>query len=733
MGKLVAQSRTRALLVVGIWILLAALVPRLTPTLDEVKEDSGSNAPPPSAESAEARDLLLEKFPDQDGVPAIIVLRNPNGLQPADEAEVKRISDAMTGPDAPEGVAGAVSITTVPPPAAQALRSEDGTTTTIMVPIKGIPSSDERFGETVQKIRDIAGSGQGGTEIRLTGPAGIATDATEVFRNADFILLGLTVLLVLFILLAIYRSPMLALIPLLGVGVALQLTNAVGAALADAGIIKIDSQTASIMTVLLFGAGTDYALFVLMRFREQLADTPDRFAAMRLALRKVGEPVISSAGTVILALFTLLLAIVPKTREFGSFLALGVFFVLLVSLTFVPAAVLLLGRAAFWPMKNAERVPGERSLWGRISALVLRRPGPVAASTVAVLGLLALGFLTYTPNANLVADFRGDTDSLRGQQILTQAFPGGQLAPTTVLVTGGDPTAGANTIGAAIKGVDGVSRVGEPTLSADGQVARFQVIYADDPYGTPALDRTEQVREVAKAALPNGTVLVGGESANALDNRQGNLRDFLVVTVAMAILILVVLIVLLRAILAPLVLLITTALSLLSALGATSLTWVAFAGQAGTNDLVLLYCLIFLVALGVDYNILLASRIREEVSIHGYPNGIGVALTRTGGVITSAGVILAATFAVLMTQPLNSLLQFGFAMAVGIMLDTFLIRGALVPALFRLIGPRIWYPSRLPTTTTASASEAPTPTQVADPTTESAADLTPEPVEAQHK
>ena len=714
LGKLVAQSRTRALLVVGIWILLAGILPRLTPTIDEVKEDGGSNAAPAGAESAAARDLLVQKFPDQQGVPAIIVIRNPGGLQPADQAEVKRISDAMTGPDAPPGVAGAVSTTTVPAPAAQALLSEDGTTTMILVPIEGIPSNDERFSETVKKIREIAGPGQGATEIRLTGPAGIATDATEVFRNADFVLLGLTVLLVLIILLLIYRSPLLALIPLLGVGVAMQVTNAVGAALAEAGIIKIDSSAASIMTVLLFGAGTDYALFVLMRFREELADTPDRYTAMRAALRKVGEPVISSGGTVVLALLTLLLATVPSTREFGSFLALGVFFVLLISLTFVPAAVVLLGRAAFWPMKQAQRVPDERSLWGRVSGLVLRRPGMVAAGTATMLGALALGFLTYTPNANLVSDFRGDTDSLRGQQMLYQAFPAGQLAPTTVLVSGAAPSTRATTVGEAIRGVDGVSRVGQPILSADGQTARFQVVYADDPYGTPALDRTERVREVARAALPDGTVLVGGESANALDNRRGNMRDFLVVAAAMAVLIMVVLVLLLRAVLAPLVLLATTALSLLSALGATSLTWVALAGQSGTNDRVLLYCLIFLVALGVDYNILLASRIREETAEHGFPKGIGIALTRTGGVITSAGLILAATFAVLMTQPLNTLLQFGFAMAVGILLDTFLIRGALVPALFRLIGPRIWAPGRPPAGPAAQVAEGAEAAQVAE-------------------
>jgi RND superfamily putative drug exporter len=222
-----------------------------------------------------------------------------------------------------------------------------------------------------------------------------------------------------------------------------------------------------------------------------------------------------------------------------------------------------------------------------------------------------------------------------------------------------------------------------------------RVVYDDDPYGTPALERTAQVREVAAQAVPDGTVLVGGESANALDNRRGDIRDFAVVAAAMAVLIVAILTLLLRALVAPLILLATTALSLLAALGVTVLTWVTFGGQAGTNNRVLLYSLIFLVALGIDYNILLASRIREEMATHGFAEGVRVALTRTGGVITSAGLILAGTFAVLMTQPLNSLLQFGFAMAVGLVLDTFVIRGLLVPSLFLLVGPRVWFPRRL--------------------------------------
>lgn len=693
LGALVARSRLRSLLVVGIWVLLAGIVPQLTPSLDEVKQDGGTNAPIPGSSAAAAQELLLERFPDQQGVPAIIVVHDPNGLDAAAEAEVDRITRALTGPDRPAHVDGVVSTATVPQ-ARATLVSPDGTTSMILASITGLGSSDEQFAETVRQIRDITGTGSGDLEIRLTGPAGIATDTVEIFRNADLVLLAFTVLLVLVLLLVIYRSPLLALIPLLGVGIAMQLTNAVGAALAEAGVIAIDSQAASIMTVLLFGAGTDYALFLVMRFREELAAEPDRFVAMRSTLQRVGGAILSSGSTVVLALLTMLLAVVPTTREFGPFLALGVAFILLISLTFVPAMVTLLGRAAFWPMKRQHRDPGERSPWGRVAAAVGRRPATLAAASTALLGALALGTLGYQPNANLIADLRGQSDSQRGQQLLEQAFPPGELAPTVVLVQAEQPGPAADAVADAIRGIDGVGRVDDPVVAPSGDVARLRVVYDDDPYGTPALQRTAQVRDVAAEALPDGTVLVGGESANALDNRRGDIRDFAVVAVAMAVLIFIILAILLRALLAPLVLLATTALSLLAALGATVLTWVTFGGQAGTNNRVLLYTLIFLVALGVDYNILLASRIREEMAGRPFADGVRVALTRTGGVITSAGLILAGTFAVLMTQPLNSLLQFGFAMAVGLLLDTFVIRGVLVPALFLLIGPRVWFPRR---------------------------------------
>jgi RND superfamily putative drug exporter len=692
--RLVAHSRLRALLVVGAWVLLAGIVPQLAPTVDEVKQEGGTNAPVPGSQSEQARDLLLRSFPDQQGVPAIIVVHDPGGLDSTARAHLARISSALTGPGRPEHVDSVVSTATMPQ-ARSSLESPDGTTSMILVSITGLASSDERFTDTVRQIREITGKGEGDVEIRLTGPAGIATDTVEIFRNADLVLLLFTVLLVLVLLLVIYRAPLLALIPLLGVGIAMQLTNATGAALAKAGIIAIDSSAESIMTVLLFGAGTDYALFLLMRFREELRTEPDRYTAMGSALRKVGGAILSSGTTVVLALLTLLLAIVPSTREFGSFLALGVAIMLLISLTFVPAMVTLLGGAAFWPMKRLYRDPGEDSLWGRVASAVARRSGAYAVASVLLLGALAAGTLGFESNANLISDLRGESESQQGQQILERAFPQGELAPTVVLVQTAQPGAAAGTVAEAIRGIDGVNRVDAPVVAPSGEVARLRVVYDDDPYGAAALNRTSQVREVAAGALPAGTVLVGGESANALDNRRTDLRDFTVVAIAMAMLIFLVLSLLLRALLAPLVLLATTALSLLSALGVTVLTWVTLGGQAGTNNRVLLYTLIFLVALGVDYNILLASRIREEMATHGFTKGVQVALTRTGGVITSAGLILAGTFAVLMTQPLNSLLQFGFAMAVGLLLDTFVIRGLLVPALFVRIGPRVWFPRRM--------------------------------------
>jgi RND superfamily putative drug exporter len=718
------RSKRIALGIVTGWLLLAAIAPMLAPGTEGVTDDQGPTAAPATAESVRAGQLLARAFPDSAGTPAIVVLRNPGGLTDSDFAEVRRISQRLSGDARPAGVRGVVSVATAPE--AAGLRSEDGTTTMIVSGIDLDPA-DPGFGGTVDAIRTIAGTGTGGLEIRVTGPAGVIRDSVTVFRQADVTLLTVTVGLVLVLLLAIYRSPVLAAIPLLAVGVAMAVTGAIGAALARAGAVSVSEMTASIGTVLLFGVGTDYCLFLIMRYREELAGTSLRHAAMAAALRRVGPAIVFSAGTVIVGLLTLLAASLPAYRSLGPYLAVSVAVMLLVAVTFVPALVLLLGRYAAWPLKTPVRTVVASSPWGRVATLVIRRPAVTVAACLAVLAALSAGLVGYRESYDAISGFRAQTDSARGQQLLTDAFPAGRLAPTHVLLH----APGAlhprldvvERVSASIAAIPGVRQVTGPTrptgtasgdpagrtaladaaarpyLSPDGRTARLDVVYADDPYAPAALDRTERLRGIARATitaagLPSAQILVGGESAAALDRRTAATRDAPIIAVLLLGLITILIAALLRSLLAPLYLVATMVVSFLAALGATVLVAVVLGGQAGIAEGTALYVFVFLVALGVDYNILLATRIREETATHGTIDGLRLALTRTGGVITSAGLILAGTFAVLMTQPLDTLFQFGFALAFGILLDTFLVRGLLVPAIVRLAGRASWWPSR---------------------------------------
>ena len=715
LARTLSGSRRRALLTIVAMIALTAILSALAPKTTDVEDNKGTLDPPASAESVHAQALLTQAFPDHRGLPAIVVLRNPNGLTDSDFGQVQRITEVLSGPDHPAGVQGAVSVASNPEAAPQLL-SPDRTTTMILVPISGVDPADEAFGAAVDKIREIAGTGTGSLQIRVTGPAGIIRDTVEVFSNADLVLMLGTMLLVLVLLLVIYRSPVLALLPLVTVAIAITLTNALGSLLANAGLLSFDANTGSIMTVLLFGVGTDYCLFLISRYREELTHTPDRYAAMAAAIGRVGEAIVSSAAIVVLALLTLLFASLPVLRHFGPFLALGVLIMLAVSMTLLPALVLLLNRVAFWPLRSAARAPRPHSIWSRTANLTLRRPAAVLASGLVLLAVFSAGLLGYRENYNSITGFRAPTESAQGQKMIESGFPAGNLGPTDVLIdTGGlsavDHLDAIDAVRHTIAAIPGVGSVDGPTphpgvggteryLSADGHLARLQVVYDDDPYGAAALRRTGELRAAARAALAHtdlrgGRVLVGGPSAQALDRRHANQHDLLLIAPIMLLLIALVLGVLLRSILAALVLLASTVASVAAALGIT-VTLVLTLGQgAGIGERVTVYVFLFLVALGVDYTIFLMTRLREEARTHGHVDGIRRAVTNTGGVISSAGIILAGTFTVLMTQPIDPLYQFGLAMGIGLLLDTFLIRGILVPAMLRLIGPKIWWPSRV--------------------------------------
>ncbi|WP_433213962.1 MMPL family transporter [Microtetraspora malaysiensis] len=702
-------------------MVLAGALAQIAPDLKSVEDNASANLPPATADSMRARELTRSAFPEQTATPAIIVVRGPDGDRTATEQAVQRITAALSGPDRPKNVlgvissaraagapAGAESQPSGPPSDAgssQGLVSPDGRTQMIIVPVGGDPS-ETSFRDAVDVLRDVATNQAGAAEAAVTGPAGIVTDAVSVFGRGDKILLLATVLLVLVILLVIYRSPLMALLPLLAVGVAMRVSETLGALMADAGWFDISSQTASIMTVLLFGVGTDYALVITARYREALLDESDRYRAMQTAMRAVGETVWASASTIVLAMFALLVAASPALRGFGPYLALGVAVMAVVAFTFIPATLLIFGRSVFWPgglRKAAERSQGGR-VWHRVADLVTGVPVKVIGAVVAILAVMGVGLAGYQESFNFVSGFRVDTQSARGQALVAEAFGPGEIAPTTVLIRSDTDLRTSDAparVAGSLSELGGVAKVdARPRFSGDGRTLSLQVVLDKDPYSSEALDAIGPLRSAAQAAAERAGIhaprtLVGGETAQTADIRSTLDRDMIYIIALVLVIVAAILALLLRSVLAPVYLVGTLVLSFVATLGVTTFFTVTVLGDDGIGNRVTAYIFVFLVALGVDYNIFIMSRFKQEARTSPPVEAIRVAIKRTGGVVSSAGLILAATFAVLMTQPIRELFQFGFAMAFGILLDTFVIRPLLVPAIARLLGDKALWPMRM--------------------------------------
>jgi len=761
-----------------VWIAAAAILSVAGPQLANYYDQSGFGIG--DQESVRAAAIVQAAFPSAQGVPAIIVLHNPAGLAAADEAAARQISDWLgsksrgAGGAGPPGVAAVVSPYTVPGARAQ-LVSADNTTLEIVAALGGGLSDDQRT-EAVTAIRAYTDTfdGREGRQVKVTGPAAIITDAAAVFGATDLPLLLTTVGLVLVLLLAIYRSPILALAPLVAVGIATAVVNPLLAFAARSGLFPVNQQAASILTILLFGAGTDYTIFLAARYREELGREPDRIVALRRAVVGVGEAITSSAGTVIVALLTLTLTTLTLYRGLGPTLALGVAVMLLAGLTLVPAILAILGRAAFWPLvpqvrdAATEEVGRGRGFWGRLATAVGRRPGVAVAGSVILLTVLALGNLGTVEVFNFLTGFRKPTPSAEGYKILAAHFPPGTLAPSEVIVrlpAGGDAwtqLAALDRINGALAAVPNVARVTGPTrptgappatdpaalqgviaalpaetkaairsgqggppgggsgapgggadaaalaayaagsqfVGVDGATVRYTITLGSDPYGVPALDTVVPLREaargVARSTLGDGaTVLLGGVTPQQADTRAVSDRDTALVVPLVLALTAIILGLLLRSVVAALFLLATVTLNYFAALGAASFLFTRIQGDEGVAYAIPLYGFIFLVALGADYTIFLMSRVREEVATRGTLAGTQEALRRTGGVITSAGIILAGTFLVLTTLPLRELYQLGVVVALGVLLDTFVVRGLLVPGIVILLGRWTWWPGRV--------------------------------------
>ncbi len=658
--------------------------------LGEVATNDQAAFLPQNAESTQVIDAQ-KAFQQNETLPVILVWTAAKKDAPVNDEQREAATGALASLAGGDGVVGEPS---------PALPSEDG------LALQGIVQLSPDLGDelpTVLEEVEKAGASVDGTTVQLAGPAASQADLSDAFAGIDGLLLGVALITVLVILLLVYRSVLLPFVIILGAVFALALSCAIVYVLADHDIVRVDGQVQGILSILVIGAATDYALLLTARFREELAVHGDRFTAMRVALRESFGPITASAATVAAGLLALLLSDLTNNRALGPVGAIGIVCSVLSALTFLPAALVLLGRTAYWPAKPKpadDKVTGGHGIWHKVAALVDRSPRKVWAITLAALIACAAFAPTLTSKGVPLDEiFVNDAPSVAAQETLGEHFPGGSGNPA-VIIAAADRLPEVTEAAERTDGVASVAPVsasgrpggGEP-LVVDGKV-RIDATLKDAADSDGAKETVAALR-TAVHAVPGSDALVGGYTAQQYDTQRTAEDDrMLIVPVVLAI-ILVILVFLLRSLLMPVLLVATVALNFLATLGISSLVFTHVFGFSGTDSSVPLYGFVFLVALGVDYNIFLMSRVREESLRHGTREGILRGLTTTGGVITSAGVVLAATFAALGVIPLAFLLQIAFIVAFGVLLDTLVVRSLLVPALVRDIGPKAWWPGAL--------------------------------------
>jgi putative drug exporter of the RND superfamily len=629
-------------------------------------DESSQRAPvpvPSSAESSRA-DALRAEFPGGDRAPAIVVVSRRDGapLSQDDLAAVKQ---------------GPLQV------------SDDGRAAVSAVPLDATLSGFA-LNDAVKSVREDARRDlPPDLRVEVTGGPAFGADIANSFSGANITLLAVTASVVALLLIVTYRSPVLWLVPLAVIGFADRVAAVVGTAIAEAVGMNPDGSTSGITSVLVFGAGTNYALLLISRYREELGRSDDHRAALRVAVRQAGPAILASNATVVLALLTLVFASSPSTRSLGvqaaSALVVAAVFVLLV----LPPLLAVFGRRLFWPFipQVGAKPLTESGIWHRIADGVARRPGIVATVAIAGLAVLCTGLLTTPTGLSQTEQFRVRAESVSAYQTLAAHFPSGLTDPTRVV----GPTGRAIDIQRAITDTAGVVSA-TPTGQSAAGLSQWSVILNTEPASEQAFKIIDALRDSTHAVDPR--VLVGGSDAQARDASAAASRDRLVIVPLILLVVLIVLYVLLRSALAPLVLVAVTVLSALAALGLGGWASVHLFGfPALDNTAAPLFAFLFLVALGVDYTIFLVTRAREETPGHGTRDGIVRAVSATGAVITSAGIVLAAVFCVLGVLPLIVLTQVGIVVGLGILLDTFVVRTVIIPALFTLIGPRIWWPA----------------------------------------
>ncbi|MFF9171754.1 MULTISPECIES: MMPL family transporter [unclassified Streptomyces] len=674
--------------VVALWLLVLFVVAPLAQKLTDAQDNDAQSWLPGSAESTQVLNLSEDFRPEQ--IPAVVVYARDGGLTVRDRAQIAQDAAQLRtlhdhGVRGPE-TRGPVFDRPTDPRAAQ-----------IYVPITMDASGWQRIQPAVHSIRDRVGEGGAGLAVYITGPGGTAADSAKAFAGIDSTLLFSAMAVVIVMLLLTYRSPILLFVPLIGVVVSLFTAQALIYLLARHAGLTVNGQSAGILTVLVFGAGTDYALLLVARYREELRRHEDRHEAMRRALHRAGPAVVASGATVVLSMLVLLVAEMNSTRGLGPVAAIGVLVALVTMLTLFPALLVCLGRWIFWPVipHVGSADPTVRGVWARMGRRIARRPRMVWSVTAVVLAVLSLGLFQLRASGIPNADsFTSKPDSIVGQEVSARYFPAGTGDPLVVVSN----AAQAERVGRTVAADPAVvpTSIGIPPGAApvhDGRVL-FEATMRDPADSDAAKATVQRVRD-AVHAVPGADARVGGGTAALLDMEDAQAHDnYLVIPLVLAV-VLLVLGVLLRALVAPLLLVGTVVLSLASALGLSALAFRHVFGYAGEDVAFPLFVFVFLVALGIDYNIFLTTRVREEAIRQGTRPGVVTALAATGAVITSAGLVLAGTFAALGTLPIVGFAEIGFAVALGVLLDTFVVRSVLVTSLFLDVGKKVWWPHRL--------------------------------------
>jgi RND superfamily putative drug exporter len=669
-------GRRSKYVVLALWFIAIAVAGPLAGKLTGVQKNDSSAWLPGSAESTKVLDQSGE-FQPKDVFTAVVVYERTSGVTEADNATVAEDITKLSGLEGATKIVGPFT-------------SDDKQALEILVPLNLGPDGWNKASDAVDEMKAITADGANGLNVAITGPLGFAADSVGAFKGLDGVLLFGTILVVIALLLITYRSPILWILPVMSAGIALTTAQGLIYLLAKAGL-TVNGQSAGILTVLVFGAGTDYALLIIARYREELRRHTDRHEAMREALHRAGPAIFASAATVAIGMLTLSVAQMNSTKSLGPVLAIGIAVALLAMTTLLPAILVTCGRWVFWPAKpkHGSAEPNENGVWARVGTRISRRPRLVWVATAVILGALALGATDLNAGGLTNAEsFTKDVPSVTGEEVAAKHFAAGAGNPVVVI---GNASAAAQ-IRQTLSGVSGVSAVTEPVVK--GNLVYLEGTLTDAP-DSPAGYATVDRARAALHGVPGAEAKVGGGSAIALDIARATRHDRNVIIPIVLIVVLIILGLLLRALIAPVLLVATVVLSFGAALGISALAFKHIFGWENADTSFPLFLFVFLVALGIDYNIFLMTRVREEALRYGTRRGALIGLAATGAVITSAGAVLAATFAVLGTLPLVSFAELGFAVAVGVLLDTIVVRSVLVTALNLDIGRKIWWPSKL--------------------------------------